>query len=251
MDLRPPRSANLEVPDVPASEPPVRPHAAPPRSGPEGVTVTCIQRLTLATVIVLVAATVAVVAFLALRGPGRSVDAATSGYADQPTLGDADAPVKVILFENFLCDHCRAFEEDAFPRLVTDYIDQGLVEAYYVNLAWGGERARQAALAGECAYRQDETGFWAFKSRLYRAQNDWSGVEDLVELARGVDGLDADALRSCVVEERYADEVQRDLDLAERVGVQGTPSVIVGDEGFQAPAYPGLAAAIDARLAAR
>jgi len=125
------------------------------------------------------------------------------------------------------------------------------VEVYYVNLAWGGERARQAALAGECAYGQDESAFWVFKNRLYRAQNDWSTVDDLVELARDVDGLDPDALRTCVTEERYAEDVQRDLDLADRIGVEGTPSVIVGDEGFQAPAYPRLAAAIDERLETR
>lgn len=203
------------------------------------------QILTLATAATLALLLLGYLAF-ALFAP-RSV-AGGSGYADQPTLGREDAPVKLILLENFLCEHCREFETEVFPQLLRDYIEPGLVEAYYVNLAWGGERARLAGLAGECAFRQDERAFWRYKSALYDAQPTWQDVGDLEALAREVEGIDAGALRSCVDDERYASEVQRDLDLADRVGIQATPSLVIGDQGFQGPSYAVLRRAIDVRL---
>lgn len=176
-------------------------------------------------------------------------------YEDQPTLGDDDAPVKVILFENFLCEHCKAFEEDAFTQLKRDYIDTGKVQAFYVNLAWGEEDAVNAGLAGECAYRQNEAAFWRYKTALFRAQGGegetWATVDTLVRVAEeSVPELDAADLRACITGKRYESEVERDLELGDYVGVEGTPSIVVDDEGFQNPSFAALQDAIDGRLAA-
>ena len=207
------------------------------------------QKLTLGTLAVLTLGLLGYLAY-ALLTPVQSslTEAAQSGYAGQPTLGQADAPVKLILFENFLCEHCKAFEEEVFSQLKRDYVDTGKVEVYYVNLAWGDERARLAGLAGECAYRQAEPSFWVYKSALFEAQEMWQGVDDLVALAEDTDGLDADALRVCLEEARYQDEVQRDLDLADRVGIEATPTLVIGNQGLQGPGYDVLKRAIDAQL---
>ena len=207
------------------------------------------QKLTLATLAVLILVTLGFLIYI-LVAPRDNPLSSTQGlgYEGQPTLGDDDAPVKIIFFENFLCDHCRALEAEVMPQLKRDYIDTGEVEAIYVNLAWGGERATLAGLAGECAYAQDEAAFWSYKSALYEAQEVWQGADALVELAQTTDGLDAAELRTCIEEARYQDEVQRDLDLAERVGVEGTPSLVVGNQGFQGPGYSTLQREIEAQL---
>ena len=215
------------------------------------------RRLTFATAGVLVLALLAFIAYRQFLAPTGGVSAgAASGYADQPTLGSEDAPVKLILFENFLCEHCKAFEEEAFPKIRSNYIETGQVEAYYVNLAWGTENATTAGLAGECAYRQDEEAFWEYKSALFEAQTDhegsWATTDNLVTIARdNVPALDADALRACIEDERYLDEVQRDLELGESVGIRGTPSLVIGDQGLQGPSYDVVATAIDQQLAGR
>ena len=210
--------------------------------------------LTLVTALVLLGGVAGF--FIARRGAATGAVPAVAdagGYQDQPTLGDPDAPVKMILFENFLCGHCKAFEEDAFAQLKRDYIDTGKVEAYYVNLAWGETDAFDAGLAGECAYRQNEAAFWPYKTALFRAQGaegeTWATVDTLVRVAEeNVPELDAADLRTCITEKRYENEVERDLELADYVGVQGTPSIVVGDEGFQNPSFAALGAAIDSRL---
>jgi protein-disulfide isomerase len=201
------------------------------------------KRFTLITAILLGLGVVAAVLWFALR---PDFTPAPVGYEDQPTLGQRNAPLKVILFENFMCEHCKVFEADVFPALKRDYIDTGKVEVYYLNLAWGSEQAELSALAGECAYRQDESAFWNFKSDLYAAQGSWQTLDDLLTVAGA--SYDVPPLRQCIEEKRYTSEVQRDLDLADKVGVQGTPSIVVGNQGFEAPDYATLKQAIDAQL---
>jgi protein-disulfide isomerase len=210
---------------------------------PEPTPSSSAKRLTLVTAIILLVAVIAAVLWFALR---PDFTPAPVGYEDQPTLGQKSAPVKIILFENFMCEHCKAFEEEVFPQLERDYIATGKVEVYYVNLAWGSEQAELSALAGECAYRQDETAFWNFKSAMYEVQGSWQTLDDLLAVAGA--SYDVPALRQCIEEKRFASEVQRDLDLADTVGVQGTPSIVVGNQGFEAPDYDTIRAAIEAQL---
>ena len=215
------------------------------------------RSLTLATAGILALALLGFIGYRQFIAPAQSVNASeASGYADQPTLGRPDAPVKLILFENFLCEHCKAFEEDVFPRIESEYIETGKVEAYYVNLAWGPENATTAGLAGECAYRQNEDAFWDYKSALFAAQADhegaWAATDNLVTIAReNVPALNPEELRSCIENAQYLSEVQRDLELAETVGVRGTPSLVIGNQGFESPSYEILSEAIDEQLAGR
>lgn len=211
--------------------------------------------LTLVTALVLLGALAGFITIRRNAASGQVPALADSGsYENQPTLGEPEAPVKVILFENFLCEHCKAFEEDAFVQLKRDYIDTGKVEAYYVNLAWGEDDAFNAGLAGECVYRQDKAAFWPYKTALFRAQGaegeTWATVDTLVRVAEeSVPELDPADLRTCISERRFEGEVERDLELADYVGVQGTPSIVVNDEGFQNPSFGALQNAIDSRLA--
>lgn len=204
------------------------------------------QFLTVVTAVLVLGAAAVAAAFFFTR-PQACATTKADSYAGQPTLGDPDAPVKLILFENFMCEHCRAFETDVFPQLKREYIDTGEVQAIYVNLAWGEEQARLAALAGECAYRQSEAAFWDFKGQLYQAQGRWQTVADLEALAEAVPELDSAQLEQCTRQAETQSEVDRDLALADYVGVSGTPSLVVGDQGYEAPSFETLQAAIEAQ----
>ena len=210
------------------------------------------QRLTLFTAVFLALALLGTFLYLQLRpGPNLNVQEG-GGYEGQPTLGRPRAPVKLILFENFLCEHCKAFEADIFGQLEEAYIRTGQVEAYYVNLAWGGETAVTAGRAGECAFRQDAEAFWEYKRALFAAQgaDGWATLDKVLEVAGEVEGLEPEALEACITDGETQAEVARDMELADYVGVTGTPSVIVGNQGFEAPSFETLQAEIDRQLAA-
>ena len=210
------------------------------------------QRLTLFTAVFLALALLGTMLYRQLR-PGPTLNVQDGGgYEGQPTLGDRRAPVKLILFENFLCEHCKAFEADTFGRLEEAYIGSGQVEAYYVNLAWGDDTAVTAGRAGECAFRQNADAFWSYKSALFAAQgaDGWATLENVLGVAGEIEGLEPEQLRTCLTEGETQAEVERDIELADYVGVTGTPSVIVGNQGFEAPSFEALRAEIDRQLAA-
>jgi protein-disulfide isomerase len=205
------------------------------------------QFLTVLTAVLVLGAG-AIIATVLLTQPKAVNMAATQYYTDQPTLGVEDAPVTLILFENFLCEHCRTFEEEVFPALKRDFIDTGQVQAVYLNLAWGEEPALLAGLAGECVYRQSNTAFWTYKTRLFETQGSWTTATDLTARAEGVANLDTNALATCIGERQTQSDLERDLAAAESIGVSGTPSVVIGTQGFEAPDYETLRRAIEAEL---
>ena len=195
------------------------------------------QRLTIVTAVIVALALVGIIVYSRFQPRTETAVNTTTAptgelsYENQPTLGDADAPVRLAVFEDFKCPACKFFENNVFPQLERDYLSTGQAQLTFVNFPFLGPDSTTAALAGECAYRQNETAFWEYKTIVYRAQGDerseWATPERLEELAQNVGDLDATALRTCVDEERYANEVASDLELGRAVGVNSTPSLFV------------------------
>ncbi len=217
------------------------------------------QRLTVVTAVVVALALVGIIAYS--RFQPRADAAVTTpvaatgelSYENQPALGDAAAPVKLAVFEDFKCPACKFFETNVFPGLERDYIDTGRAQLVFVNFPFIGPDSTTAAVAGECAYRQNEAAFWEYKTVLYRAQGaeraEWATPARLEELAQNVGDLDAAELRTCIDEQRYAAEVTSDLDMAQAVGVNSTPSLFVNGTKLEAANdYEAVKEAIDAAL---
>lgn len=211
------------------------------------------QKLTLYTVIALVVAVVAIILYVQFRPeptPDVSGELVLEG---QPSLGSEDAPVKIATFEDFKCPACRRFEEEVFPRLKREFVETGQVELFFINLPFIGPDSTTAAIAGECAYQQDEAAFWEYKTYIFRAQGPesqvWATPERLVEIAaQYVPSLDSEALRTCIEERRYEDEVAADKAMGNSIGVNATPSAVVNGELLESASYQSVSAAIEDAL---
>jgi protein-disulfide isomerase len=216
------------------------------------------QKLTLYTAIILMVAVLGTIVYL--RFADRSVATASVQAGDfelkrQPGLGDADAPVTVVIFEDYSCPACRTFEEQVVPRLKREYIDVGKVRAYFINFQFLGRDSINAALAAECVYHQDEAAYWDYKIVLYRAQgpqgSNWANTPRLLDLAReAVPQLDHADLQACIEEERHLDAINRDRDIAVASGVTGTPAVFVNGRQTASPSFDDVQRAIEEALAA-
>jgi len=119
--------------------------------------------------------------------------------ANHPMLGDQNAPVTIIEFADYYCPYCARFLWETEPQIIKDYVDKGLVRYEVRNLIVHGAPSLLAAVAGECAQRQNK--FWDFRKRLYdyvfkeaKQRLDTSGLE---KVAADV-GLDRDAFSSCL-----------------------------------------------------
>ncbi len=193
--------------------------------------------------------------FLALVGPQLVNSIGSSGSADfnlegQPYMGEADAPVNVVAFEDYKCPHCASFEAQAKPQLVQNHVETGEAKFYMINFPILGGESRQAARAAECVYEQDQDEFWNFHSALFRNQRSLEITTDsLVNLAQqNTEGLNYDDLRQCISSGATQSQVREDQRIGRSNGVSSTPTVFVNGERVSDWSYPNLKAKIQTAL---
>ncbi|ULH15924.1 DsbA family protein [Deinococcus sp. KNUC1210] len=177
--------------------------------------------------VILIAAVVLFSSKSASGSSGKSFD-----LNGQPLLGQASAPVTMVVFEDFKCPNCKNFEDNTMPTIQSKYIDTGKVKMYKLNFPFIGPDSTTAAEAAECAYVQKgDAGYNSFATLLFRAQGEettqWATKDKMYELAGYVDGLDAAKFKTCLDSEATKAQVDADKAQANKAGVNATPSVFI------------------------
>ena len=156
---------------------------------------------------------------------------------NDPVLGNKDAPVTIVSFEDYQCPYCgRAFQQ-TFPLLKKDYVDTGKVKMVFRDYPLPFHpNAEPAAEASECAHEQGK--FWEFHDGLFNNQESL-GTEFYMKLAGDLK-LDTAKFKQCIESGKYKQEVQDDFSYGSQVGVSGTPTffvngiMLVGAQPYQA-----------------
>jgi protein-disulfide isomerase len=155
-----------------------------------------------------------------------------------PPLGNPDAPVKIIEFSDFQCPFCRKLHFESFKKIKEEYIDKGLVVFYYRDFAFLGPESVQASLASKCAREQNK--FWEYVDILFKDQAGENvggfSKENLIKFAEELN-LDKEKFEKCLNEGKYMSEIQQDLQAAQKLGVRGTPYLIINNDIVEG-AYP-------------
>ena len=144
-----------------------------------------------------------------------------------PMEGSGSAGVVLIVFSDFQCPFCGRFAAETLPTLRTEYIETGRVRLVFRHLplrnvhplAWG------AAETVECASRQDK--FAEAHDALFAGPRLDQAV--LMELPDRL-ALDRKVFDQCMQADASS-RVQQDVDLAQSLGIQGTPLFLIGLAG--------------------
>jgi protein-disulfide isomerase len=160
---------------------------------------------------------------------GEAAEARPRGIA----MGREDAPVLIHEFADFQCPACAQFAQFGTPLIKERYVDTGTVRYVHYDLPLVSihPHAFVAARAGRCA--DEQGGFWEYHDELYAHQRSWSGVDDVVPLLvqyAGAVGLDRAGFERCLRSARHADEITRNMRLAESLGVRGTPTIFINGQ---------------------
>jgi len=151
-----------------------------------------------------------------------------------PTRGDDDAPVRVAVFSDFACPHCKTFAEEAAPR-IDDLVESG--DVLYVHRDFpvpvSGRSFPVANAARAVAYHADDAAFWAFYDRLFANQGEF-GADRLAEHAEAV-GAPAEAVRAAAADLPFCEAVKADRSAGSDRGVEGTPTAFVAGERYGGP----------------
>jgi protein-disulfide isomerase len=155
----------------------------------------------------------------------------TLGDVHAPTLGQADAPESMVVFTDYRCPHCRAFEGQVMPN-IEKLVDGGALSLSVVPIGMLREDSRLTAAGALCAARQGSAAF----SALHEALFELPGVnqEALVELADNR-GLESQQLRGCLENGSTAPEVEQNTLRAREIGIRGTPTVVVHGKAYANP----------------
>jgi protein-disulfide isomerase len=156
--------------------------------------------------------------------------------ANQPTLGQANAPVSVVVFEDLKCPVCAEFNKAIFPKVIKPAIDEGKIKYTMITLAFipGSIPAGNAAL---CLYKKDKNYFFPFVDYLFQHQGDeskdWATVPTLLSFARNaipsLSSADQEELSRCISAGTYTSALADNLAIAEKAmpsGV-GTPTIYI------------------------
>lgn len=147
--------------------------------------------------------------------------------------GPADAPVQVVEFADFECPFCARFETTV--RAVREKYPSE-VSFTLVHFPLPGHRfAEPAARAAECASSQ---GFHeAMRSVLFERHREF-GLVSWGNFAEQVGISDIRQFDACINDTRPVDRIERGKELADRMHIKGTPTIIVN--GWQLPKAPSL-----------
>jgi protein-disulfide isomerase len=141
--------------------------------------------------------------------------------------GPEGAPVTIVVFSDFQCPACRVFS-GYLPELFEEF--EGRLAVVYRHYPLPTHaHAVPAARAAECAAAQG--AFDPFHDAVF-AWQDSLGTWPWARFAAEARVSDAAGLERCVEEEVPLPALQRDTLAARRLGVTGTPTLLVNGRRF-------------------
>lgn len=146
------------------------------------------------------------------------------GYASQAgqSVGDPNAPVKVVEFSNFGCSHCRNFALENEEQFVKDYVDTGKVYFTYKVFQFSEDETFKAAEAAYCAGEQNR--LFEMQKVLYENAAFAGAYADnsISSYAKQV-GLNMTEFNQCVESDTQLATIRSDTANARELGITGTP----------------------------
>ncbi len=164
-----------------------------------------------------------------------SIPIRTSG---QPTIGNLDSSIQVVVFEEPKCPDCARYNNEIFPEINQSLIQTGEI-AYTVIPVSFLQGSMPAAVALLCVYNQNPQSpnselFTTFIDYIYQnhppKNEDWANEENLSVMAKKASpAINQEKLRNCISKEKYKNVVEGNTKYGRKImaGKLMTPSVFV------------------------
>ena len=197
---------------------------------------------------------------LALLAPAVAASASGSDSALAQTLapvtaadrsiGRADAPVTVVEYASFACNHCADWHRFVYPAFKARFIDTGQVRLVFRNLpTLPEEMSLPGAALARCAAPER---FFDVASALMLGQDavfHGGTREAWYDPAIAVSGRTQAQLEACAATPATLAAINRDVDSAQAAGATTTPAFFVNGRRVTDRSLGGLEVAIRAAAA--
>ncbi|MEU4210492.1 DsbA family protein [Streptomyces sp. NPDC026206] len=147
---------------------------------------------------------------------------------DPLAVGRTDAPVVLVEYADYQCSYCGRFTRETQPELIKKYVDEGVLRVEFRNFPIFGKDSERAARAAWAAGRQGR--FRQFHEEVFAKlrKGDALAEDKLAELAGKAGVKDIDAFRTDMNGPEAEAAVKKDQEEGYSLGVQSTPTFLVG-----------------------
>jgi protein-disulfide isomerase len=136
--------------------------------------------------------------------------------------GNVKGDVTIVEFFDYRCGYCKQVE----PALESLVHEDGGIRVIYKELPILGSDSRYAAQVALAARRQAKYGNFHTAMMAARGRIDQRSVLDIAASA----GVDVDQVQTDLQAVEINDTIERNLALAQSLGIRGTPTFVIGDE---------------------
>jgi protein-disulfide isomerase len=173
-------------------------------------------------------------------------------------IGSDQAPVEIVMWGDFECPGCGQFADLIEYDVRNDLVVPGIVRYRFADYPFveSHKATMQAHIAAACAADQEK--FWPMHDRMYHLRYEWSWFANgrdmnapkvLKRYARELK-LDAATFDKCFDSQQHKDELLASRAAGEKLGVRGTPTIVVGKRMIvSSPTYDVINAYVDSALA--
>ncbi|QUY48327.1 thioredoxin domain-containing protein [Serratia plymuthica] len=156
-----------------------------------------------------------------------------------PRLGAGNARLTLVVFTDYNCPYCKRFDP-----MLEKVVKQNPEVALVVKLLpFKGESSVSSARVALTAWQQHPDQFWALHQRLMAKK----GFHDNASIAAAQQKT---GVKAVAPSELSMATLRTNMELAEKLGVQGTPATLIGDQMLPgAVSYEELEAIVKQQLA--
>lgn len=173
-----------------------------------------------------------------------------------PFIGVMNAPLTIAFWSDFQCPFCKRFEQETLPQIIKEYVDTGKVKLVFMDFAFLGGDSITAGEYSRAVWKLYPDKYLAWHEAMFNAQDEegdqgFGDAASIDTLNATIAGIDAAKVAADVKANASAYRAALDADKAEaqKVGVNATPSFVIGTQVIQgAYPYATFQAAIDAAL---
>lgn len=160
-----------------------------------------------------------------------SVAASTKELTDPKNaiaIGKPDAPVKLVLFVDPNCPHCRVFEA-ALGEIEKDLPKKDNLCILIRQWPILGDNSKAVAAGLIAANVQDSKKIQALSGKIIESGSKPWDIEQLLAAAKEA-GYDDAKIKAAVTDESVLGQIKNTSELAAKIGLEATPTLILADK---------------------
>lgn len=191
---------------------------------------------------------------------GIPVNVKQVNMKDEPTIGQADAPIEVAYWSDYQCPFCKQFDTTILPQIIQNYVDTGKIRIVFKDFQFIGADSDADALYARAVWHLYPEKFNEWHAAMYAGQapeNSLSAAENVAHvrgITNAIPGMSFDDVTTDVAANKatYSARIAADRAEGSALGINATPSFVIGRQLISgAKSYADMASAIDTALISR